>query len=214
MSRNSTHNPNKQSLHYLIQLLIGCDIEGPQFNCFLPAHHCFHTPGGPLKYSLEEHPFAVFGMALAGNGKTLASCSNQLIVWDVQTGDLTRALNPNIEGIFLGMAMSADDKHVVAYSNNNQVVAMSLITGDHVTIEPEGMEEQMEVERIGFTYLSDAGEAQRILLWSQRQFYLYELDGRLVHQEKLDKIAPKGKVGGMRSGFQIRDFKKSTYLRF
>lgn len=51
----------------------------------------------------------------------LASVSNQLIVWDVQTGDLTRIINPNIEGIFLGMALSKDDKYSVAYTNNNQV---------------------------------------------------------------------------------------------
>ncbi|KAI1720798.1 NACHT domain-containing protein [Ditylenchus destructor] len=113
--------PLVSSNGHLKTLLCGCDMEGPQFNCFLPAHHCFHSPGGPLKYSLEEHPFAVFGMALSSNQKNLASTSNQLIVWDVQTGDLTRIINPNIEGIFLGMALSSDDRLAVAYTNNNQV---------------------------------------------------------------------------------------------
>jgi tricorn protease-like protein len=51
----------------------------------------------------------------------LASTSNQLIVWDVHTGDLTRVINPNIEGIFLGMAMSKDDRYIAAFTNNNQV---------------------------------------------------------------------------------------------
>lgn len=60
-------------------------------------------------------------MELSSDKKTLASTSNQLIVWDIRTGDRTRAINPNIEGIFLGMAVSKDDKFAVAYSNNNQV---------------------------------------------------------------------------------------------
>ena len=138
--------PLVSSNNHLKNLLCGCDLEGPHFNCFLPAHHCFHSPGGPLKYSLEvenvficflkpwlalfqEHPFAVFGMQLSSNQKNVASTSNQLIVWDVQTGDLTRIINPSIEGIFLGMALSCDDRLAVAYTNNNQVVIMSLITG-------------------------------------------------------------------------------------
>lgn len=60
-------------------------------------------------------------MELSSNRKNLASTSNQLIVWDIQTGDLTRIINPNIEGIFLGMALSQDDRLAVAYTNNNQV---------------------------------------------------------------------------------------------
>ena len=60
-------------------------------------------------------------MELTSDQKTLASTSNQLIVWDIRTGDRTRAVNPNIEGIFLGMAVSKDDKYSVAYTNNNQV---------------------------------------------------------------------------------------------
>lgn len=60
-------------------------------------------------------------MELTSDEKSLASTSNQLIVWDIRTGDRTRAINPNIEGIFLGMALSRDDKYAAAYSNNNQV---------------------------------------------------------------------------------------------
>ncbi|KAH7715368.1 Protein T05C3.2 [Aphelenchoides avenae] len=155
---------------YLQMLLLGCDLEGHLFNCFLPAHHCFHSPGGPLKYSLEEHPFA----------KMLASVSNQLIVWDVQTGDLTRIINPNIEGIFLGMALSKDDKYSVAYTNNNQLIIMSLITGDHRTVEPEGMENQMEIGKVLFT------RERQILCWSSSQFFLFDLDGKQYHRERLE----------------------------
>uniref|UniRef100_A0AC35GEJ8 Uncharacterized protein n=1 Tax=Panagrolaimus sp. PS1159 TaxID=55785 RepID=A0AC35GEJ8_9BILA len=154
-------------------------LEASQFNCFLPVHHCFHSPGGPLRFSLEEHPFAVFGMELTSDNKTLASTSNQLIVWDIRTGDRTRAINPNIEGIFLGMAVSKDDKYAVAYSNNNQIVVMSMISGEHRSIEPDGMENQMEIGKIVFTPDS------QILVWSNSQFYLYDVEGKLLHRERI-----------------------------
>ncbi|KAE9547865.1 hypothetical protein FO519_008926, partial [Halicephalobus sp. NKZ332] len=164
----------------LLKLLTGCDLEAAKFNCFVPVHHCFHSPGGPLRFSLEEHPFAVFGMELTSDQKTLASTSNQLIVWDIRTGDRTRAVNPNIEGIFLGMAVSKDDKYAVAYTNNNQIIVMSLISGEHKSIEPDGMENQMEIGKITFT------SSQQILVWSRSQFYLYDVDGKLLHREKAD----------------------------
>ena len=33
----------------------------------VPTYHCMHTPGGPLKYSLEGHQFAVFGFKLTSD---------------------------------------------------------------------------------------------------------------------------------------------------
>lgn len=53
---------------------------------------------------------------------SLISVSNQLIVWDVASGELTRVINPNIEGVFLGLALSADARYAAAYTNNNQLV--------------------------------------------------------------------------------------------
>ncbi|KAI6199667.1 hypothetical protein M3Y96_00651200 [Aphelenchoides besseyi] len=166
-------------------LLKGCDLQGHEFNCFKPAHHCFHSPGGPLKHSLEEHPFAVFGMELSGDQKMLVSTSNQLIVWDVFSGDLTRIINPNIEGIFLGMALSNDDKYAAAYTNNNQIAIMSLIAGDFKLVDPDGMEEQMQVGKVLFT------EDQNILLWSSTQFYVYDVSGTLLHRERIDPTVAK-----------------------
>ncbi|KAI6228770.1 hypothetical protein M3Y99_01185600 [Aphelenchoides fujianensis] len=166
-------------------LLKGCDLQGHEFNCFKPAHHCFHSPGGPLKHSLEEHAFAVFGMDLSSDQKMLVSCSNQLVVWDCLTGDLTRMINPNIEGIFLGMALSSDDKYAAAYTNNNQVAIMSLIAGDFKLVDPEGMSNQMEVGKVLFT------EDQNVLLWSSSQFYLYDLAGTLLHRERIDPTVTK-----------------------
>jgi len=48
-------------------LLRQCDEEGPAQNALVPTYHCMHTPGGPLKYSLEGHQFAVFGFKLTSD---------------------------------------------------------------------------------------------------------------------------------------------------
>ena len=53
-------------------------------------YHCMHTPGGPLQYSLEGHPFAPFGVGITSNAKYLISVSNIFIIWDLTNGDVYR----------------------------------------------------------------------------------------------------------------------------
>ncbi|TKR88811.1 hypothetical protein L596_012996 [Steinernema carpocapsae] len=111
---------------HIRRLLISCDIEGSVVNCFVPTHHSFHSPGGPLKYSLEEHLFAVFGMRVTSDRKLLVTVSNQFIVWEIATGDLARI-----------------------------VIVVSLITGDFVSIENEVLTEQMQIVAVEFTTEGD-----------------------------------------------------------
>jgi hypothetical protein len=70
---------------------------------------------------LQEHQFAVFGMRLTSDQKSLVTISNQFIIWDVATGDLARVINPNIDGVFFGLSVSSDDKYAAAFTNNNLV---------------------------------------------------------------------------------------------
>ena len=41
------HNGHIQSL------ILQADNAAPQLNALVPTHHCLHTPGGALKFSLE-----------------------------------------------------------------------------------------------------------------------------------------------------------------
>jgi len=45
-----------------------------------------HTPGGPLKYSLEAHQFAVFDFRLTADARYIVTISNRIITWDLTTG--------------------------------------------------------------------------------------------------------------------------------
>ena len=85
-------NPNIQ------KLIKQCDEQGPEQNALVPIYHCMHTPGGPLKYSLEGHLFAVFGFKLTSDSRYIVSVSNKFITWDVSTSDLVREVHPGVEG--------------------------------------------------------------------------------------------------------------------
>lgn len=49
------------------------------------------------------------------------SISNRFITWDLSTSDLTRDVNPGIEGIMQQLVLSPDNKWAAAYTNINQV---------------------------------------------------------------------------------------------
>ena len=75
------------------QLIRQCDTEGLTINGLVPMYHCMHTPGGPLQYSLEGHPFAPFGVGITSNAKYLISVSNIFIIWDLTNGDVYRQVS-------------------------------------------------------------------------------------------------------------------------
>ncbi|XP_045465419.1 NACHT and WD repeat domain-containing protein 2 [Harmonia axyridis] len=122
-------NPN------IKMLLNDCDIKGPNHCALLPVYHCLHTPGGPLKYSLEGHQFAVFSICLTSDYRYIVSISNRFITWDLSTSDLTRDVNPNIEGIMQQLALSPDNKWAAAYTNNNQTVLLNMLSSEFIILD-------------------------------------------------------------------------------
>ena len=59
--------------------------------------------GGPLKYSMEGHQFAIFAMRLTSDSRYIVSVSNKFITFDVVTSDLARQVYPGLEGLMLGI---------------------------------------------------------------------------------------------------------------
>ncbi len=55
--------------------------------------------GGPLKYSLEGHQFAIFAMKLTSDKRYIVSVSNKFITFDVVTSDLARQVYPKVQNI-------------------------------------------------------------------------------------------------------------------
>ncbi|XP_058799223.1 NACHT and WD repeat domain-containing protein 2 isoform X2 [Phymastichus coffea] len=116
-------------------LLRACDADGAKDCALLPLYHCLHTPGGPLKYSLEGHQFAVFGFCLTSDYRYVVSISNKFITWDLSTSDMTRDVSPGIEGIMQQLVMSPDNRYAAAYTNNNQSVVLNTLTSEFVIID-------------------------------------------------------------------------------
>ncbi|XP_065565326.1 NACHT and WD repeat domain-containing protein 2-like isoform X3 [Artemia franciscana] len=122
--------------HNLVKALLKqCDLEGPQDCALIPVAHCLHTPGGPLKYSLEGHQFAVFGFKLTSDCRYIVSVSNKFLTFDMSTSDLARAVAPKIRGIFQGLSLSPDDKYASAWTSTNQFLILNMLTSEIVLLD-------------------------------------------------------------------------------
>ncbi|XKL66768.1 hypothetical protein PGB90_010188 [Kerria lacca] len=126
-------NPNVKSL------LRECDVSGPNNCALIPFYHCLHTPGGPLKYSLEGHQFAVFDFCLTSDYRYIVSISNKFIMWDVSTSDMTRDVNPGLEGIMQKLCLSPDNRYAAAYTNYNETVLLNCLTSEFIVL-PNSLE--------------------------------------------------------------------------
>ncbi|ROT75470.1 putative NACHT and WD repeat domain-containing protein 2 isoform X2 [Penaeus vannamei] len=157
-------NPNVKSL------LLQCDAEGIDHCGLLPTYHCSHTPGGPLKYSLEGHQFAVFGFRLTNDLRYIVSVSNKFITWDLSTSDLTREVIPGIEGIMQDLVLSPDNKYSIAHTNNSQTVLLNMLTSEFFLLE-----NPMPGETVIGSLLSDSCA----VIHGERSWVLYTLRGEI-----------------------------------
>lgn len=51
----------------------------------------------------------------------MVSISNRFITWDLSTSDMTRDVNPGVEGIMQNLVLSPDNRYAAAFTTNNQV---------------------------------------------------------------------------------------------
>ena len=167
---------NNDEIRYLIQQ---CDTEGLLVNALVPSYHCMHTPGGPLQYSLEGHPFAPFGTKVTSSAKYLVSVSNLFILWDLDTGDVFRSIIPGIQGIMQNLAISPDDKTAVAYTNNNQILVCFLVTGEFNSIQlhtdPSETMVGLIVNNTDFT------------AYTTHEWYSYTFSGQSIGKGSIDR---------------------------
>ncbi|XP_068248399.1 NACHT and WD repeat domain-containing protein 2 [Palaemon carinicauda] len=160
--------PEMETNPHVKSLLEQCDAEGIDHCSLLPSYHCSHTPGGPLKYSLEGHQFAVFGFCLTNDLRYIVSVSNKFITWDLSTSDLTREVIPGIEGIMQELVLSPDNKYSIAHTNNSQMVLLNMLTSEFFILE-----NPVPGEPVIGTLLSDACAA----VYGERYWVLYTLRG-------------------------------------
>ena len=53
--------------------------------------------------------------------KLYISVSTKFLTWDLATSEVCRDVDPQLEGLMLGLAVSRDNRQAAAYTSNNQV---------------------------------------------------------------------------------------------
>ena len=164
------------------KLLRQCDEEGPTQNALVPTYHCMHTPGGPLKFSLEGHLFAVFGFRLTSDFRYIVSVSNKFITWDVSTSDLCRQVHPQVEGLMMDLEISPDNRYIAAYTNNSQTILLNALVSEFIIIDnPLGQNETVQ----GLVLLDT-----NLIIYGQYAWSLFNLAGKEVRFNKVFQNEP------------------------
>ena len=159
-------------------LLRQCDAEGIQQNALVPSYHCMHTPGGPLKYSLEGHQFAIFAMKLTSDNRYIISCSNKFITFDTVTSDLARQVYPKVQGLMMGLELSPDNKFAAAYTNNNQTILLNTLISEFIIIENFLSKDEMVQ---GVCVLDS-----NVVIYGQYNWCIFDLKGVPVEKRQHD----------------------------
>ena len=160
-------------------LIKQCDTDGLTRCALVPVHHCLHTPGGPLQFSLEGHPFAPFGIAVTSNAKYLISVSNKFIIFDLSTGEVFRTIAPGIEGIMQSLAVSENDKFAAGFTNNNQIVVCNILTGEHVKFVPP-LANKKDSAVIGTTMNNT-----HLVVWTVQEWFFYTISGTYLSRHTI-----------------------------
>eukprot|EP00095_Tigriopus_kingsejongensis_P001882 maker-scaffold70_size417918-snap-gene-3.18 protein:Tk01882 transcript:maker-scaffold70_size417918-snap-gene-3.18-mRNA-1 annotation:"leucine-rich repeat and wd repeat-containing protein kiaa1239-like" len=165
-------------------LLRQCDEEGLVQNALVPTYHCMHTPGGPLKYSLEGHQFAVFGFNLTSDFRYIVSVSNKFITWDVSTSDLARQVHPGVEGLMMDLEISPDNRFVAAYTNNNQTILLNNLISEFIVINNPLNKDTNDVVK-GLCLLDT-----NLIVYGQHGWVVFDMAGKELQNKQVLKDIP------------------------
>ena len=81
--------------------------------------------------TVPGHNFAIFGFSLTSGGRYVISVSNKFLTWDLASSEICRDVDPLMEGLMLGLAVSPDYRQAVAHTSNNQVIVLDIMLGQH-----------------------------------------------------------------------------------
>ncbi|RWS28545.1 NACHT and WD repeat domain-containing protein 2-like protein [Leptotrombidium deliense] len=142
-----------------------CDHQGAHHCALIPVNHCLHTPGGPLMYSLQGHPFAVFDFVFTSDHRYIVSVSNKFIIWDLSTGEITRQIHVHIQGVIKAVSITKDDKFAIAYTNYNSVFAVNILGNEIYSLPCHEMGLRSNIRGLAIDK-----EGESALIWSSDEF--------------------------------------------
>ena len=59
----------------------------------------------------------------------MISVSNKFLTWDLASSEICRDVDPLLEGLMLGLAVSPDNRTAAAFTSINQVVVLDVMLG-------------------------------------------------------------------------------------
>lgn len=187
-SVNRTININqtydKQSdCKYLIQLLDQCDKDGSLDCALLPTDHCLQSPDGLQLSSLEGHSFAIMSMAMAADQRHLLAVSNRFIMWDITTGEVSRDVDPKINGsIMKQLKMASNNEYAIAYTSDNVILVLDILTQEVSKYDSKVYNEDHRVKLIGGEEstenilgldLIDSYACTRFVVWTKSKWFVF-----------------------------------------
>ena len=181
--------PERQTSRNIQNLLRQCDEEGINQNALVPTFHCMHTPGGPLKYSMEGHQFGIFCIKLTSDNRYIVSVSNKFITFDVVTSDLARSVYPAMEGLMVGLELSEDNKFAAAYTNNNQFVILNTLVSEFVIINNPFKEQEVPSGNVEVKEKQGHGEKVKgKKMWKKGKKNLKERKAEKEKPEEVEEV--------------------------
>jgi len=159
---------------YLSQLLDQCDKVGCSDCALLPVDHCLQSPDGLQLSSLEGHSFAIMSMQLAADQRHLLAVSNRFIMWDTTTGEVSRDVDPKIEGSLMKeLKMGYNNEYAIAYTSNNTVLVLDILTQQVIKYGQLELEEAMSKRQpiLGLELIDKFG-ATRFVVWTKLSFHV------------------------------------------
>ena len=81
------------------------------------------------KIFLQGHSFAIFGYSLTSGGRYVISVSNKFLTWDLASSEVCRDVDPLVEGLMLGLAVSHDNRTAAAFTSINQIIVLDVMLG-------------------------------------------------------------------------------------
>lgn len=119
----------KSSVKWLDQLLSQCDNHGCSDCSLLPIDHNLESPNGMQLSSLEGHSFAITSMSIAADQRHLLAVSNRFIMWDISTGQISRDVDPKIDGsIMCQLEMGYNNEFAIAFTSDNLILVFDILT--------------------------------------------------------------------------------------
>ena len=167
---------------HIAKLVRESDEHSPAHCALVPVSHCLLSPGGPMKFSLEGHNFAIFGFELTSGGRYVISVSNKFLTWDLASSKVCRDVDPHIEGLMLGLAVSPDWRTAAAFTSINQVVVLDVMLGQFVVI-------QRPLEQ-GDPIVGLAMAGDTVAVYNHHYWRAFSLKGEMVSEEHFSVALP------------------------